>query len=247
MKAHAPRRCSPRPPTRRRFPAPSDARPLSSDGAPPRPLRAPNTAGSSLSGAREPQRVRHRPSRPPSAYGSSLSTPLRASTQRGRVFGSLASKPVLARPSRASAHVSCSRFSVIGCPRSSNSSRVAAERRRSIPPHSLRRHPLGPIPLQLVGDILLRSSSRGDPRPTPLHEADPRDRPPPPTSTKRSRAPSPVAMPQGDGARTFLAATWARRLTAPKALPGRERGLVWRVRSRRTEPRAHARGLWSRA
>ncbi len=167
-----------------------------------------------------PNAITIRPSRAPHAYGSSLSTPRRAPLAAGSSFW-LGSRPRRRARSRASAHVSFSRFSVIGSPRSSDSSRVAAERRRSSPPHSFRRHPLGPIPIRLVGDIPLRSSPRSEHPPKserPLQQEDPRDPTSPPSTKKRSRAPSPVAT-IGDGARTFFE---ARAIRIDRA-----HGLLW--------------------
>lgn len=195
--------------------APSD-----SDGAPPRDPACPQHAGSSLSLAiaAPPQRDRQlRPSRPPTAYGSSPSTPLRPQRSGVVSFGS-ARAAAIRSSSRASAHASFLRFSVIGSPRSSDSSPVASERRRSTPPQPAstslsvpstpRSWRLGPrlSSLGLVFSGRPQAASHPPQDQRPLPKDDPRD-PTSPPSTKRSRASEPRRQPQGGGARPFF---WPR-------------------------------------
>mgnify|MGYP000075340241 CR=1 FL=1 len=220
------RRCSPRSPTRRRLPAPSDARPLIRTEHLLETSRAPNTRGPPSPGDRgSPQRDRQlRPSRPPNAYGSFPSTPLRSPTQRGRLFGS-ARAVTVHRRSCASAHASFLHISVIGSPRSSDSSPVASERRRSTPPHPLRRPlsvpstprswRLGPrlSSCGLSSPVVSQAASHSPPRPT--NARCPRTtlatRPPPQPRRRGRELPSPVANPKAAGLVPF----WRRRERAP--------------------------------
>lgn len=186
--------------------APSD-----SGGAPPRPHVPPTRRGLPFPANRDlpPTRFAIPTLAAPDAYGSSPSTPLRPHAAGSSLWFGFGSRRDRDRPSRASAHSSFQRFSVIGSHRSTDSSPVASERRRSKPhPHPLRR-PLS-IPLHARGDSILRSSQAAASHHPPNNERPlPRGRPSrptsPPTSTKRSRASEPRRQPQGDGARPFSA------------------------------------------
>lgn len=217
------RRCPPRSPRRRRFPAPSDARPLIRTEHLLETPRAPNTRGppSPWRSRLPPNAIASSdPRGPPPRTGPPLRPRCDPNAAGSSLLVRLAPRPSAAirSSSRASAHASFLRFSVIGSPRSSDSSPVASERRRSTPPQPAstslsvpstpRSWRLGPrlSSLGLVFSGRPQAASHPPQDQRPLPKDDPRD-PTSPPSTKRSRASEPRRQPQGGGARPFF---WPR-------------------------------------
>lgn len=221
------RRCPPRSPRRRRFPAPSDARPLIRTEHLLETPRAPNTRGppSPWRSRLPPNAIASSdPRGPPPRTGPPLRPRCDPNAAGSSLLVRLAPRPSAAirSSSRASAHASFLRFSVIGSPRSSDSSPVASERRRSTPPQPAstslsvpstpRSWRLGPR-LSSLGLVFLRSSPGSEPsppRPTPAAQGRP-SRPDLPPHRRRGRElPSPVANPKAAGLVPFSGPAFRR-------------------------------------